>query len=177
MDRYRRIAAGGWVVVALNLGAVIITGCAAGVSTSGGVPVGAVEINQAMTIEHGYARVTLQDGQVVARNARDKFGIWCDVETRQVAQNDGPEIVVNPGVFAVTRIRRDPVPLGISPAILQDAPGPFDLTVYFHLQSSEQPNVLSLNCTRYNADVQFARHPNLAEMVHELGGLVTLQLQ
>ncbi|MFN2350120.1 MAG: hypothetical protein ABR558_11210, partial [Thioalkalivibrio sp.] len=149
------------------------------------IPVGSsITLNQTLSISSGYARVFMQDGQVIPKGAVNQYYPHCNFEVSTVS--DGTARIER-DTFLVTgqrqgdvQVVRQPTPmrvvsLGLMLAGEDDGtPPPISRLVHYRLHSERQPDVRGLTCHGGLADDWEARYPSREEMHQVLGGVVSL---
>ena len=134
------------------------------------------ELGTALSIETGWARSFVQNGEPKKFVNIDLWQPYCSVEVKTVASFSG-EVVVQPDIYVVERVRRRQ-PIGgysIISSLNGDDPGPIDLQLDFELSSKTDKNIVRLRCQR-TVDRDFHSQELSVNEVHQaLGNLATLK--
>ena len=144
------------------------------------IPVGSLLIlKQPLSIPADRASVYIQRGQIVPYNGRDTYYANCSFEVntlKPVSQTVGPDEFTVSKVTQYIRVNRLYEP-GEMYAQLGGRGGASSKLYAWvlHLQSSRQPDVLSMTCGRLDSPGA-ARQLTIREIRDTLGGLFTLQV-
>jgi hypothetical protein len=142
-------------------------------------------LTQTLPIPSGHARVFMQDGRVIPRNAVNIYHPHCNFEVSTVSDGSSR---IEADRFLVTGTRqgyvvvvRGPLPsvmvaaVGLVVAGEDDGgPPPISRLVHYRLHADRQPDVRGLTCHGGLADEWEAQYPTLDEMRQVLGGIVSL---
>lgn len=147
-------------------------------------PAALVQINQALQIPSGRARVYLQDGAPIEQERPSIWRVYCSVLMQQVHRPGEPPLVVSPGRFEISQVREyndvSHVPRVYVAGLSSFSEWPINVvySVEMRLRSAEKPGVRALICSKHSGvNMSLDRntyYPNLAEIRAALGDLITI---
>lgn len=137
-------------------------------------------LNQPLTVRANSVKVLLQDGEVIY--SPNEYRTFCRLEisdlqgvARTVAADT---FMVRDAALNVDNFAALELPGYLYADLVWDStdglPSPVLYQVKFALASAEQPDVLSLTCSRRQDPTIEARYPTLAEIQQALGAIITI---
>ena len=147
-------------------------------------PVGStIELHRSLQLPGGHTRVFLQRGEVVAKQAFDRYQPSCSFEIRSLAETPRQ---IDPETFLITRVQRtteevverdEPIMLAAWNFVgIDDGPPMVTRGVHLWISSDLQPDVMRLTCHGAFDDPPEALPPSIDEMRGALGSYASLRL-
>lgn len=134
-------------------------------------------LNKSITIEPNLARSYFQYGKQINKKNIEKYQPHCYLLLSTLSEQ---EQVIEPDTFVIHRVERDFISSASNQLYASLSMNGFNRTQIeyvniYHLRSSKQPNVLSLNCLQW-ADTSDRFYLTVSEVRLALGDYFKLQL-
>jgi len=146
------------------------------------LPTAVVQVNTALEIPSGEARIYVQNGKAIARRSGlDRFSTYCSFLMQDLHVPGEPALTVSPGRFDVREVRQsndrfnDSIILATSTMWAGEGlPSNTFFTLEMRLRSTDQPDVRSLFCVK-ESSLRGRHYPSIEEIRIALGDAATIE--